>query len=96
MTRPQGSLAGLSRGGVRPVMEGSVLAPLTVAAFGLGVVLLFALALTVVLDSARYAPAPVVVQSSFTARTDAKTPYEAQPEMTIKPLRRSAAAADAD
>ena len=96
MMRPQGKLAGLSRGGVRPAMEGSVLAPLMLATYALGVVLVFALAVTVVLDTARFAPPAVTVQSSFAARTDAKTPYEAQPEMTIKPLRSSAAAAGAD
>jgi uncharacterized protein (DUF58 family) len=72
------------------MMAGQLVAPLVLVAIGLGVVLLFALALSFVLDTSRYAPTGGVLRSSFAARTDAKTPYAARSEMTIKPLRRSA------
>ena len=89
IARPQESL---SRGSARPLMVGQVVAPLVLAAFGLAVVLLFALALSLVLDTTRYVPPAGALRSSFAARTDAKTPYAARPEMTIKPLRPSAPA----
>jgi hypothetical protein len=88
MTRPTGALSALPRGDGRTVD----LTPLMLVGFALGVVLLFALAMTVVLDPANYAPAPGELQSSFAARTDPTEPYAPQPEMLMKPVRPAIAA----
>ena len=86
MTRPHGALGTLPHGDERTV---DLLSPLMLVGFALGVVLLFALAMTVVLDPANYAPASGELKSSFAARTDATAPYAAQREMMIKPVRPS-------
>ena len=57
--------------------------------FAVAVVALFALMLTVMVDSAQRAPVARVVESTFSARTDGTAPYAARSEMRIKPQRPS-------
>lgn len=76
-----------THGAGRPLIAGSWLAPLILAAFGLGVTLLFSFVVTLVLDTSFQAPQSGVLHTSFSARTDGTAPYAARPEMTIAPQR---------
>ena len=77
------------RGQRRSVESASWPALLVLLGFGVGVVLLFAMLVTLVMDVGQQVPATQVLESSFTARTDATAPYATRTEMTIKPLRKS-------
>ena len=72
----------LHSGSERVWVDVSLLLGLTLA-----VVALFALMLTVVLDSAFQVPGARVVEGTLAARTDSAEPYAARPEMRVKPQR---------
>ena len=73
---------GVHDGGQRVWVDATLLLGLTLA-----VVALFALMLTVVLDSAFQVPGARVVEGTLAARTDSAEPYAARPEMRVKPQR---------
>ena len=73
----------------RPLISSPMQITLGLAAFGAGVILLFSMAVSLLLDTSTQAQPSSVLNSSFAARTDTSDPYASRPEMTIKPLRAS-------
>ena len=62
--------------------------PVVLLGFALGVVALFALMLTVIVDTAQQVPPARVIESTFASRTDSAAPYAPRTELRVKPQRR--------
>ena len=61
--------------------------PLVIMGLGVGVILLFAISLTVLLDGFQPSPEPVVINASFASRTDPTVPYATRLELPVAPQR---------
>ena len=61
--------------------------PVVLLGFALGVVALFALMVTVIMDTAQQTPPARVIESTFAARSDGGAPYAQRAELRVKPQR---------